>query len=250
MVKHTRRNRKIGGGWSVGPPLSDAAYYVPQYKSFDDCAAAARPGSIQFNPDPAKAQIGMAGGNRKNSRKLRSKRGGFGCGCGVKRSLRKRGGFGCGIKQRAGFRSSRNRSRKTRQGTCGYYGAKGGRYVIDTAQSIGGDGPNVAPIFSNFPCEAARPMPLNPVNPAALSDAPIPNTNVSGLRPAFIQNGGSSGAPLSLAYAAPRAGFSFTPNIAQGANLSPGQIPYNIVVPQQTTGTSSCGSSIANINKM
>jgi hypothetical protein len=257
MVKHTRRNRKIGGGWSVGPPLSDTAYYVPQYKAVDDCATMARPGAIQFNPDPAKAQIGMAGGSRKITRKQRKQMGG--CGCGIKRSLRKRGGSfkmrryaqrggcGCGIKQRAG---SRNRHRKTRQGTCGYYGAKGGRYVIDTAQSIGGDGPNVAPVFSNFPCEAARPMPMNPISPTALSDAPVPNTFVSGLRPAFIQNGGSTGAPLSLAYAAPRAGFSFTPNIAQGANLNPGQIPYNIVVPQETTGSSSCGASIAAINKM
>jgi len=277
MVRHTRRNRKIGGGFSVGPPLSDTAYYVPQYKAVDDCFVQARPGAIQFNPDPAKAQIGMAGGRRKNNRKNRCfrgecgsikrslrqsggfgcgnikrtlrQRGGFGCGNGIKRTLRQRGGFGCGcgVKQRAG---SRNRRRNTRQGTCGYYGAKGGRYVIDINQSIGGDGPNVAPIFNNFPCEAARPMSLNPINPTALSNAPIPNTFVSGLRPAFIQNGGSPGAPLSLAYAAPRAGFSFTPNIAQGANLGPGQIPYNVVVSQQTTGSSSCGASIAAINKM
>jgi hypothetical protein len=244
MVKHTRRNRKTGGGFSVGPPLSDNAYYVPQYKAFDDCYAQARPGAIQFNPDPAKAQIGMAGGSRKNTRK----RGG------AKRSFRLRrkaqkGGCGCGVKPRGGFRSSRNKRRNTRQGTCGYYGAKGGRYAIDTSQSIGGTGPNVAPIFNNFPCEAARLMPMNPINPSALSDAPIPNTYVSGLRPAFIQNGGA-GAPLSLAYAAPRAGFSFTPNIAQGATLNPGQIPYNIVVPQATTGSSSCGASIAAINKM
>lgn len=259
MVKHTRRNRKIGGGFSVGPPLSETAYYVPQYKAFDDCSTFARPGAIQFNPDPAKAQIGMAGGRRKNTRKQRSQKGGFGCGCGLKRSLRKRGGSlkmrgrqrgggcGCGLKQRGG---SRNKLRKTRQGTCGYYGAKGGRYTIDINQSIGGDGPNVAPVFSNFPCEAARPMPMNPINPVTLSNAPIPNTFVSGLRPAFIQNGGSSVAPLSLAYTAPRAGFSFTPNIAQGANLNPGQIPYNVVIPQETTGSGSCGASIASINKM
>lgn len=142
---------------------------------------------------------------------------------------------------------SRKLKSRSRQGTCGYYGAKGGRYTIDASQSIGGDGPNVAPIFSRFPCESARAMPLNPTLPSMLGNGPIPDVNVSGLKPAFIQKGG---APVSLAYAAPRAGFSFTPNIAQGANLNPGQIPYNVVVPQQTTGVNvPCSKAIANINK-
>ena len=162
MVKHTRRNRKTGGGWSMGPPLSEQTYYVPQYKSFDDCYAQARPGSIQSNPNPNLAQTRMAGGSRR-TRKMCG-----GCGCGIKRQLRSGyrigGGCGCAMRQKGGkkqsskakksYKKKRGGSRtRGRQGSCGYYGAKGGRYTIDTSQSIGGDGPNAAPVYSRFPCE-------------------------------------------------------------------------------------------------
>lgn len=264
----------------MGPALSDTAYYVAENKSFNDCYALARPGSIQSNPNPELAQTKMAGGRKTMKRRGGLKRGGScglkrggscglqragscglqrggvcglqrggSCGCAMRKSLKKGGKRKTTKKQRGGFSCAMKRggSRNSRQGTCGYYGARGGRYTIDSSQSIGGDGPNVAPLRSNFPCEAARPMSLNPVIPTMLADSPSPDVNVSGLRPAFIQAGG---APLSLAYNAPRAGFSFMPNISQGQVVNPGQIPYNNVVPQQTTGAGSCGQAINLINKM
>ena len=226
MVRQTRR--KTGGGWEQGPALSKNAYYVPEYKSYNDCSAQMRPGSIQSNPNPGLAQVQMAGGRRRTKRRG-LKRGG-GCGlkrggkCGTKRRTAKQNA-GCGCMLRGG---SRKRSRSS---TCGYYSARGGRYQIDTSQSIGGEGPIVAPTYAHVPCESARPMPLNPTIPTMLADSPNPDVNVSGLRPAFIQGGGS------LAYDAPRAGFAFTPNISQGQVLNPGQIPFNEVVPQ-TVGCS------------
>lgn len=248
MVRQTRR--KTGGGWSQGDALSKNAYYVPEYKSVNDCGAYSRPGSIQSNPNPELAQTPMAGGSK--SRKIK---GGFRCMLkGGRRSTRSkcrkhRGGCGCMFKggtRKTYKKNGGSRNRRKRVGTCGYYGARGGRYQIDTANSIGGDGPIVAPIYSRIPCESVRPMPLNPTMPTMLGNSPNPDVNVSGLRPAFIQAGG---APLSLAYDAPRAGFSFTPNIAQGQPLNPGMIPYNEVVSQQTECSKTCGASIAHINK-
>jgi hypothetical protein len=308
MVKSsTRRTRKVrGGGWSIGPSLSQNAYYVPEYKSTNDCAQAQRPGFIQVIPNPELAQTKMAGagrrgGSRNNCSPAKpigsiqsnprpnlaqtSMAGGFGCGkrfsgggCGMKM----RGGGCCGKTMRGGgcgkmrgggccgkmYGGSCGKMRggscgKMRGGSCGKMRGgtrkgsrnsrrtmKGGRYVIDTSQSIGGDGPNVAPIYSNFPCEAQRAMPLNPTLPTLLADNPVPDVNVSGLRPAFIMKGGNFTNGHPLAYTAPRAGFSFTPNISQGQKLDPGQIPYEEVVPQvDTCTTASCGQALAAINK-
>ena len=135
---------------------------------------------------------------------------------------------------------SRKRSRSS---SCGYYSARGGRFQIDMSKSIGGEGPIVAPLYSSIPCEASRPMSLNPTIPTMLGDLPNPDVSVSGLRPAFIQGGGS------LAYNAPRADYSFLPNISQGQVLNPGQIPYNEVVPQTEGCSKTCGAAITNINK-
>ena len=235
-----RRQARRGGGWSQGPPLSAQAYYVPEYKSYTECYDFSRPGAIQSNPNPALAQTQMAGGA------------GCGMGWGTRRSRR---GKSCGTR--------RGGSRRARTGTCGYYGARGGkrslrtrkqrggRFAVDVSQSIGGDGPNVAPLHPSIPCEAHRPMPLNPTSPSQLSMAPSPDVFVSGLRPAFIQSGGAQAyTPHPLAYTAPRAEYTFFPNIAQGTVLSPGQIPYNVVVPVSTTGGVSCGDAMAQINKM
>jgi len=236
MVRRStrRRNLKRGAGWSEGPPLSPTAYYVPEYKHYNDCYDMARPGAIQSHPDPAKAQTPMAGGRK--SRRQRSGR----------RTHRVRGG-GCGCMKMSGGghrRRSIRRQRTTRR-------HRGGRYTVDVSQSIGGDGPNVAPIIPSFPCEAHRAMPLNPTNAGMLASAPDMDVNVSGLRPGAAMFGG--GAPAGehpLAYTAPPAGFSFTPNIRQGLELNPGQIPYEEVIPQDSLCTSStCDTAIAAINK-
>lgn len=258
-----RRNLKRGAGWGQGPPLSPAAYYVPEYKSTSNCYNMARPGAIQSNPDPAKAQTPMAGGlgrvaprrrvSRSSSRR-KTVRGGGGCGMKpygggrrrvTRRSMRGGGcgcmkmiGGGCGCMKMMGGRRATRRHR-------------GGRFAVDVSQSIGGDGPNVAAMHSSIPCEAHRAMPLNPTEAGMLTSAPDLDVNVSGLRPGAAMFGG--GAPAGehpLAYTAPSAGFSFTPNIKQGLELNPGQIPYQEVVPQNSLCTSStCDAAIAAINK-
>jgi hypothetical protein len=130
------------------------------------------------------------------------------------------------------------------------YRLKGGRYVVETDTSIGGTGPNVAPVISNFPCEAYRPMSINPQSTELVS-APESGIHFAGLSPAAILKGGSrrrqrGGQPL--AYNAPTASYSFFPNIAQGQTLNPGQIPYNVVVPSSES-PKPCGPAMAQINK-
>lgn len=267
MVQHrTRRNIRRGGGWAQGPPLTKNAYYVPEYTSYSDCYDQARPGAIQSNPDPSKAQTPMAGGVSRRSTR-RASRGGCGCmmgrggarrrgaarrrtnksrkasrggGCGyvLTRGGQRGGGCGCGLTM------TRGGSRRTRR-------QRGGRYGFDVSQSIGGDGPNVAPMIPHVPCEGHRPMPLNPTSAGMLASAPDPDVVVSGLRPGAAMFGG--GAPAGehpLAYTAPRAGYSFLPNISQGQTLNPGQIPYQEVVQQPAPcASSTCGQAIAAINK-
>ena len=262
MVRKQTR-RKTGGGWQMANALTKDAYYVPEYKHYSDCDVTPRPGLLTPTPNPELAQIRMAGGRRSNCaaykpigsiqsnpqpslaqtpraggrrrRTIRRQDGGFGCGMkrriGGSRKRRQSGGFGCGMKRRLGG------SRRS---------MKGGRYTMDTTQSIGGDGPIVAPIYSNYPCEAHKPMPLNPTMPNLLGNGSVPDVNVSGLKPAFIMSGGQH----PLAYTAPRAGFTFTPNISQGQKLEPGQIPYQEVVPQTNScASATCGQAIGVINK-
>jgi hypothetical protein len=62
--------------------------------------------------------------------------------------------------------------------------------------------------------------------------------------------GGPAAGAHPLAYDVPRAGFSFVPNIRQGVELNPGQIPYEEVIPQEQACTNvTCGAAIADINK-
>lgn len=282
MKSHTRKSKtmktmkKRGGNYATGAPLSAQAYYVPEYVSSDDCAIINRPGAILSNPNPALAQTVMAGGQftapayypnqynssykgmnnckamapygsiqsnprpnlaqiamggRRSSRRTRK----GGCGCGIRRG----GGRSKGSK---GSKSSKNRKLRKTQ--------RGGRYMVDTSSSIGGDGPVMVPTYSSIPCEGHVAMPINPVNPATFVDNGNPEINMHGVRPAFIQAGGNPVAGSHpLAYEAPRAGFSFYPNIAQGEPLQPGLVPYQNVIPQQAPCTTGCGQAIAAINK-
>jgi len=285
MSRQTRRkNAKNGGGWSQGPPLSPNSYYLTEYKSFTDCYDQARPGQIQSNPNPALAQVAMAGGNKRASR--RAQRGGVcplqrggvcpmqrggvcpmqrGGVCPMQRGgacpymrggacpyMRggacpyMRGGCGCGLKLGGGKKKTRNSRVKKAKRTM-----RGGRYGFDVSQSIGGDGPIVAPTVAHVPCEGHHPTPLNPTVPSMLGNPASPDVSVAGLRPAFIQGGGGMpGGGHPLAYTAPTASYSFMPNIAQGQVINPGQIPYNEVVgaPLDSACISDCASAIKAIS--
>ena len=283
-MPQTRRNKKNGGGWAQGPALSPEQYYLSEYKAYTDCYPMSRPGSIQSNPNPDLAQISMAGGrsrtrksrqNKRNSKTAKvggstckeyfltrgGKRQLGGCGCMMKGGVYgqcpfAKNSFNCPYKQ-GGKRNTKRNNKKL---------IKGGRYMVDTASSIGGDGPNVAPIISSFPCEGYKPMPINPHQPDQLVSAPESDVHFAGLSPGAVLKGGKrsdkkrsdkkrstkkqkrndrkqNGGNHPLAYTAPRAGFSFFPNIAQGQTLNPGQIPYEVVVPTDGSDSASCGKS-------
>jgi len=272
MALKTRRNRKNGGGWAQGPPLSNEQYYLSEYKAYTDCYPMTRPGSIQSNPNPELAQTPMAGG-KSRTRKNRKVGGSScreyfltrgqtgGCGCMMRGGQYgecpyKSESFNCPYKQGGSKNKKKNYKR---------FSLKGGRYTVDTAASIGGDGPNVAPTYSHFPCEAQRPMPINPHQPTELVSAPESGIHFAGLSPGAVLKGGYKkqvkktnkskkvkryqGGEHPLAYTAPRAGFSFFPNIAHGQTLNPGQIPYEVVVPTNGSNSASCGSTCGDAMK-
>lgn len=175
FVSRRQRRKQSAGAWTQGPPLSSDQYYLTEYKAYDDCYALARPGSIQSNPNPELAQTAMAGGARK--RQTRKQRGGNTCAeyfrtRGGRRQRSKTGGCGCVL---------RGGKRRTR----------GGRYGFDVSESVGGDGPNVNPVVTHVPCEAYRPMSINPHMPTDLVSGPDPDLHFAGLRPASVMLGGS-----------------------------------------------------------
>jgi hypothetical protein len=285
--RNMKKNKKNGGGWTQGPPLSSEQYYLTEYKAYNNCYPMERPGSIQSNPNPELAQIPMAGGSRQRKTRRNQKkskmtggnscreyfltRGGArknrksgGCGCMMRGGVYgecpyKSNAFNCPYKQ-GGKRSDikrmvtkRNQKKNFKRNIL-----KGGRYVFDVSSSIGGDGPIVAPIVSNSPCEAHRPMQINPQQPSELVSAPETGIHFAGLSPGAVLKGGArkkkqQGGDHPLAYTAPNASYTFFPNIAQGQVLNPGQIPYQVVVPTNGSDSISCGKTcdgaITEINK-
>jgi len=176
FLTRRQRRKQNAGGWTQGPALSSDQYYLTEYKGYDDCYAMARPGSIQSNPNPELAQTVMAGGARSSKKQ----RGGNSCaeyfrtrGGSRKQQQRKRGGCGCLV---------RGGSSKRKQ--------RGGRYGFDVSESVGGDGPNVNPVVSSVPCEAYRPMSINPHMPTELVSGADPDLQFAGLRPASVMLGG------------------------------------------------------------
>ena len=272
MPVATRRNRKNGGGWSQGPPLSSEQYYLTEYKNYSECYPMARPGTIQSpGLNPNLAQTGMAGGarrqrSRRSTKRNNRQRGGNSCaeyfstrggasganisvqarlnaaprGLGGKRNSRssrksRKMGGGCGcMLQNGGATCPFMRGGATcpfmRGGGCGcmlrggaIYGEcpykansfncpyaqggkrndrkqkknktrknlKGGRYGIDPGVSVGGDGPNVAALTAHVPCEAYRPMSINPHLPNELVSAPETGIHFAGLSPGAVLKGGA-----------------------------------------------------------
>ena len=229
--------RKRGGGFSVGSPLVeqpssdwDFAVKAPLNSGYSDCTFAQRPGQLFNEPNPALAQVPMAGGrSRRNRRGLAfaaRKRGGA-CGC-----MMQRGGA-CPCMMRGG-----RRTRKMRGGSYGY--------SIDPSVSVGGEGPNVAPLHAPVPCDARAGShgmdgPHDPRAPADLYSL-TPN-QAGGTRRNRKQRGGQAalgnafddscyrapGSSLPV-YNASVAGFHFTPSTEAGATLPDGVTAFNEVV--------------------
>lgn len=221
-TKNRRRcsYRKRGGGFSVQSPLvaqppaapgSDFSFAIKQpiNMPYSDCTFAQRPGQIFNQPQPDLAQTVMAGG---------------GCGCSVpkwggrRRSMRRRHGGrrGCATRNMRG-------------------GANG--YAVDPSVSVGGLGPNVAPLHAPVPCDARaglhQPVLTNP-DPRAPADIYSLTPNQRGGNYTGNAYGPecyrATGSQLPV-YNAESAGFHFRPSTEIGSTLPDGVTAYNDVVP-------------------
>jgi hypothetical protein len=226
QLRNERRRRwaRRGGGYgqtgSLMPiPTSDLTFAVKDQvtQPYSDCATTMRPGQLVNQPNPELAQVAMVGGRRRRS--LRSKK-------------QKQRGGACGCLQNGG----RSRRRRKQHGG----GVNG--YSVNVGSSIGGAGPNVAPVYAGVPCDARAGTP-NPNNNGGLGSDPRAPADLYSLTP-NAQRGGaySSGnaydascyrAPGSElpVYNAESAGFRFSPSTASGAALPDGVTAYNTVVP-------------------
>lgn len=294
------KTNMMGGGLQVAPGApfesSNGVPYATNAR-YDDCYTQGRPGALTTEANVALAQTAMAGGNRftiahpsarrtrrrvaggavadfvytpvapaarksrkgrkggkrsnsRNSRNSRKIRGG--CGCMWKGGQR---GGQCPYKAVGGQCPYKVGGRKTMRG-----GNRG--FSIDVAQSVGGEGPNVAAINAGLPCDARAgannpntlgPLPLDPraygVGYSATANSStqaqtggqlserIPNFTYS----ETMMGGGYGGNAFDPAcykapgsempvYPAVSAGFHFTPNIASGEALPSGVIPFNEVI--------------------
>jgi hypothetical protein len=219
--QNRRRWARRGGGYAqidtlMPIPANDWTFAVKDQVTtpYSDCATTMRPGQLVNQPNPDLAQVAMVGGRRRRNHRSKKQRGGT-CGCMM------RGG-------------SRRRRRQSGGGVNGF--------SVNVGSSVGGVGPNVAPIYAGVPCVARAGSP-NPLNATGLGPDPRAPADIYSLTP-NVQRGGaySSGnaydascyrAPGSElpVYNAETAGFRFTPSTAAGAALPDGVTAYNEVVP-------------------
>ena len=230
QLRNERRRRwaRRGGGYAqtgtlMPIPASDWTFAVKDQvtQPYSDCATTMRPGQLVNQPNPELAQVAMVGGRRRRSRRLRRSH-----------SKKQRGGA-CGCLQRGG-RS--RRLRRTQRGG----GVNG--FSVNVGSSIGGAGPNVAPVYAGVPCDARAGTP-NPNNATGLGADPRAPADLYSLTP-NVQRGGAystgnaydascyraPGSELPV-YNAETAGFRFSPSTAAGAALPDGVTAYNEVVP-------------------
>jgi hypothetical protein len=234
-----KNNRGMyGGGLAVNtlaPYMSSNQAPIESRTYTDDCYAGLRPGEVRAEPNPALAQVAMAGGAiaspiSRLRRFLTRRQAGGRCPCldgGAKR-------------------------RRTRGGSRGF--------AVDPSMNVGGNGPIAAAANVPIPCDA-RAGSANPFAVQALGSDPraavgyslTPNQTapIVGGNYAFAatQAGGAYGhskrggayegpdcykAPGSQmpVYPATSAGFDFTPSTAAGASYSDGVTPFMEVNPR------------------
>lgn len=245
-------NRGIyGGGLAVNmlsPYMSSNQVPIESRTYTDDCYSNLRPGEVRAEPNPALAQVSMAGGaiaspisgsQRRSTRRMK----GGGCGCTLGRKRQRGGSCPCLDGGR----------RKTQ---CG--GNKGG-FGVDPSFNVGGNGPNAAPANIPIPCEgrAGAPNPFSPpvfmnADPRAYGTgysitsnqgAPIVgggyvDTRIPNFAYSVTQAGGAYGSGFEgpdcykatgsqmPVYPAQSSGFDFTPSTAAGASYSDGVTPF------------------------
>lgn len=223
QLRNERRRRwaRRGGGYAqmdslVPNPANDWTFAVKDQVTtpYSDCVTTMRPGQMVNQPNPNLAQVAMVGGRRNMRRSKKQRRGKY-----IRQSKKQRGGV-CGCMQQGG-------------------GVNG--FSVNVDNTIGGSGPNVAPVYAGVPCDVRAGTP-NPNNADGLGADPRAPIDLYSLTP-NVQRGGaySSGnaydascyrAPGSElpVYNAETAGFRFEPSIASGAALPDGVTAYNNVV--------------------
>jgi hypothetical protein len=217
--EHRRRWARRGGGFAqtgtlMPIPADDWTFAVKDQvtTSYSDCGATMRPGQLVNQPNPELAQVVMAGGRRRRQHSRRQ-RGGL-CGC-----------------MRGGSRGTRRQR-----------GGSSNGFSVNVESSVGGAGPNVAPVYAGVPCDARAGSP-NPFNAAGLGADPRAPADLYSLTPNVMRGGAYSsgnaydascyrapGSELPV-YNAETAGFRFAPSTAAGAALPDGVTAYNEVVP-------------------
>jgi hypothetical protein len=232
---HNRRTsyRKSGGGLSVGPnvlvPFDPKNDWNITTRAFEnqttpDCYDIARPGALATPPNPALAQTAMAGG---------------GC-CGASGSLMPKmlGGRtrrnGCGM-MRGG--------RRSRRSNCGMMRGGGNGFATVPGYTIGGNGPNVAALYSPVPCDIRAGSDTSTLPQVANPDPRAPADLYSLTANSAKQSGGAYSTPNAYGpecykapgsslpvYNAETAGFHFEPSTEKGGALPDGVTPYNNVV--------------------
>jgi len=200
--------------------------------------------------DVEQAQVAMVGG-RKKRRAMKKRR----------TTKRKVGGGSCGCNGSKLFGGGSKKRRSTRKVGGGTYG-----YAVDPSVSVGGSGPNVAPLHTGVPCDGRAgapdalnppPGPADPRAPADLyslttnhtlpsvqaggglvSETPAPAMVGSQPSPSAYAHGNAYGPDCYKApgselpvYPADVAGFHFRPSTEIGSTLPDGVTAYNDVVP-------------------
>lgn len=214
--QHRRRWARRGGGYAqtstlMPIPANDWTFAVKDQVTtpYSDCETTLRPGQLVNQPNPDLAQVAMVGGRRRRGSK--KQRGGV-CGC-------LRGGT------------------RRRQ-----YGGGVNGFSTNVESSIGGTGPNVAPVYAGVPCDARGGSP-NLNNASGLGPDPRAPSDLYSVTPNIMRGGAYSsgnaydascyrapGSELPV-YNAQSAGFQFAPSTAAGAALPDGVTAYNEVVP-------------------
>jgi hypothetical protein len=227
------RNRNMYGGGlavnSLAPYTSSNGVPIESRVHTEECYDTLRPGEIRAEPNPALAQVAMAGG--------------------------KYGGANV-----ASPISMVGRGRKTRK----QRGGNKGGFGVDPSFNVGGEGPNAAPANIPVPCDA-RAGSMNPTSVSGMLNpdhraygvgysatvnqtAPVGqaggayvDTRIANFDYAVTQAGGNYGgnaydascyrAPGSSmpVYPAQSVGFNFSPSTAAGAAYSDGVTPFNEV---------------------
>jgi hypothetical protein len=237
--RNGRRTRRRHGG-VLPPPSANGTWGKWDPPMNPDLAQVAMAGGAwTYDQDLSLAQTPMAGGSWTYNQDLplaQTPMAGGGNGCSAMRG----GACGCSVPKAW----SGGRRRRT------YRKMRGGSYrAVDVfpGVSVGGDGPNVAPLHAGVPCDgrAGTPNQFNQqgltVDVRAPADLYSVTTNQT---PPSVQAGGaySTGngfsegcykAPGSMlpVYEAETAGFHFRPSTESGSTLPDGITAYNDVVP-------------------